>query len=121
MDDGGVGCDVLVVGAGPTGLTLAAQLRAFGATVRIVDKLLDRAPESRALAVQPRTCGFARTPFWSSDQTVTSAAAPTTAMLAPPSVTWLAGWRIDVRSTAPRDQCTLYSDGYALQRPLEVP
>lgn len=55
MDEGGVGCDVLVVGAGPTGLTLAAQLRAFGATVRIVDKLLDRAPESRALAVQPRT------------------------------------------------------------------
>jgi threonine dehydrogenase-like Zn-dependent dehydrogenase len=29
--------DVLVVGAGPTGLTLAAQLQAFGATCRIVD------------------------------------------------------------------------------------
>jgi 2-polyprenyl-6-methoxyphenol hydroxylase-like FAD-dependent oxidoreductase len=47
--------DVLVVGAGPTGLTLAAQLRAFGATVRIVDRQLDRVHESRALAVQPRT------------------------------------------------------------------
>jgi 2-polyprenyl-6-methoxyphenol hydroxylase-like FAD-dependent oxidoreductase len=47
--------DVLVVGAGPTGLTLAAQLRAFGATVRIVDRLLDRVHESRALAIQPRT------------------------------------------------------------------
>ena len=47
--------DVLVVGAGPTGLTLAAQLQAFGATVRIVDRQLDRAHESRALAVQPRT------------------------------------------------------------------
>jgi 2-polyprenyl-6-methoxyphenol hydroxylase-like FAD-dependent oxidoreductase len=47
--------DVLVVGAGPTGLTLAAQLRALGATVRIVDRLPDRVHESRALAVQPRT------------------------------------------------------------------
>jgi 2-polyprenyl-6-methoxyphenol hydroxylase-like FAD-dependent oxidoreductase len=47
--------DVLVVGAGPTGLTLAAQLRALGGTVRIVDRQLDRVRESRALAVQPRT------------------------------------------------------------------
>ena len=47
--------DVLVVGAGPTGLTLAAQLQVFGATVRIVDRQLDRVRESRALAVQPRT------------------------------------------------------------------
>ena len=47
--------DVLVVGAGPTGLTLAAQLQAFGARVRIVDRQLDRVHESRALAVQPRT------------------------------------------------------------------
>jgi 2-polyprenyl-6-methoxyphenol hydroxylase-like FAD-dependent oxidoreductase len=47
--------DVLVVGAGPTGLTLAGQLRAFGATVRIIDRQLDRVQESRALAVQPRT------------------------------------------------------------------
>jgi 2-polyprenyl-6-methoxyphenol hydroxylase-like FAD-dependent oxidoreductase len=47
--------DVLVVGAGPTGLTLAAQLHALGAAVRIVDRQLDRVHESRALAVQPRT------------------------------------------------------------------
>jgi 2-polyprenyl-6-methoxyphenol hydroxylase-like FAD-dependent oxidoreductase len=47
--------DVLVVGAGPTGVTLAAQLQACGATVRIVDRQLDRVHESRALAVQPRT------------------------------------------------------------------
>jgi 2-polyprenyl-6-methoxyphenol hydroxylase-like FAD-dependent oxidoreductase len=53
--DTGDPLDVLVVGAGPTGLTLAAQLQAFGATVRIVDRQLDRVHESRALAVQPRT------------------------------------------------------------------
>jgi 2-polyprenyl-6-methoxyphenol hydroxylase-like FAD-dependent oxidoreductase len=47
--------DVLVVGAGPTGLTLAAQLQAFGTRFRLVDRLLDRVHESRALAVQPRT------------------------------------------------------------------
>jgi 2-polyprenyl-6-methoxyphenol hydroxylase-like FAD-dependent oxidoreductase len=46
---------VLVVGAGPTGLTLAAQLHALGASVRIVDRQLDRVHESRALAVLPRT------------------------------------------------------------------
>ncbi|HET6774507.1 MAG TPA: FAD-dependent monooxygenase [Acidimicrobiales bacterium] len=51
----GTGTDVLVVGAGPTGLTLAAQLRACGAAVRIVDRLADRVHESRALAIQPRT------------------------------------------------------------------
>ena len=47
--------DVLIVGAGPTGLTLAAELRALEASVRIVDSQLDRVHESRALAVQPRT------------------------------------------------------------------
>jgi 2-polyprenyl-6-methoxyphenol hydroxylase-like FAD-dependent oxidoreductase len=47
--------DVLVAGAGPTGLTLAAQCRAIGAGVRIVDRQLDRVHESRALAVLPRT------------------------------------------------------------------
>ncbi|MET7619896.1 FAD-dependent monooxygenase [Streptomyces sp. NPDC005408] len=47
--------DVLVVGAGPTGLALAAQLHAYGARFRIVDRHLDRARESRALAIQPRT------------------------------------------------------------------
>ncbi len=46
---------VLVVGAGPTGLALAAQLRWAGARFRIVDRSLDRAHESRALAVQART------------------------------------------------------------------
>ncbi|MGI3204130.1 FAD-dependent monooxygenase [Streptomyces sp. GLT-R25] len=47
--------DVLVVGAGPTGLALAAQLRSYGVTFRIIDRSLDLARESRALAIQPRT------------------------------------------------------------------
>jgi 2-polyprenyl-6-methoxyphenol hydroxylase-like FAD-dependent oxidoreductase len=47
--------DVLVAGAGPTGLTLAAQLAASGVRVRLIDRGLDRVHESRALAIQPRT------------------------------------------------------------------
>jgi 2-polyprenyl-6-methoxyphenol hydroxylase-like FAD-dependent oxidoreductase len=47
--------DVLVVGAGPTGLALATQLQEDGVRVRLIDRLLDRTRESRALAVQPRT------------------------------------------------------------------
>jgi 2-polyprenyl-6-methoxyphenol hydroxylase-like FAD-dependent oxidoreductase len=47
--------NVLIVGAGPTGLALATQLQAMGASLRIVDRQLDAVHESRALAVQPRT------------------------------------------------------------------
>jgi 2-polyprenyl-6-methoxyphenol hydroxylase-like FAD-dependent oxidoreductase len=47
--------DVLVVGAGPTGLTLASQLARFKVRFRIIDKARDRARESRALGVQART------------------------------------------------------------------
>ena len=47
--------DVLIVGAGPTGLALAAQLIAFGATVRIIDRRSTPVRPSRALVVQPRT------------------------------------------------------------------
>jgi 2-polyprenyl-6-methoxyphenol hydroxylase-like FAD-dependent oxidoreductase len=62
-------CDVLVVGAGPTGLVLAAQLRASGVAVRVVDRALDRVRESRALAVQPRTLEVLR-PFGVAEQLV---------------------------------------------------
>ena len=47
--------DVLIVGAGPTGLTLAGQLARFDVRFRIIDKASDRARESRALAVQARS------------------------------------------------------------------
>ena len=51
----GFNLDVLIVGAGPTGLALAMQLRRFGGRFRIIDKLDDRTRESRALAVQARS------------------------------------------------------------------
>lgn len=46
---------VIVVGAGPTGLTLAAQLLARGIPVRIIDKAEGPAPHSRALGIHART------------------------------------------------------------------
>jgi 2-polyprenyl-6-methoxyphenol hydroxylase-like FAD-dependent oxidoreductase len=47
--------EVLVVGAGPTGLAMAAFLAAHRIRPRLIDRNLDRARESRALAIQPRT------------------------------------------------------------------
>jgi len=47
--------DVLVVGAGPTGLMLANQLVRRGVRVRIIDRHAGPARESRALGVQART------------------------------------------------------------------
>src|SRR6266850_4458237 len=47
--------DVLVVGAGPTGLMLANQLVRHGVRVRIIDRRAGPARESRALGVQART------------------------------------------------------------------
>jgi 2-polyprenyl-6-methoxyphenol hydroxylase-like FAD-dependent oxidoreductase len=46
---------VLVVGAGPSGLVLALWLAKAGVPVRIVDKLAQAGTTSRALAVQART------------------------------------------------------------------
>jgi 2-polyprenyl-6-methoxyphenol hydroxylase-like FAD-dependent oxidoreductase len=48
-------CEVIVAGAGPTGLLCAALLARRGVRVRIFDKNADQAHESRALVVQPRT------------------------------------------------------------------
>jgi 2-polyprenyl-6-methoxyphenol hydroxylase-like FAD-dependent oxidoreductase len=47
--------EVLIVGAGPTGLALAVELRAYGVPFRLIDRQPDRVHESRALAIQPRT------------------------------------------------------------------
>src|SRR6266404_5447779 len=50
--------DVLIVGAGPTGLVLALWLTLLGVRVRIVDKTAQAGTTSRALAVQARTLEF---------------------------------------------------------------
>ena len=46
---------VLVIGAGPTGLTLALALRRRGIACRLVEQAPEPAPQSRALLVQART------------------------------------------------------------------
>ncbi|MCI0545728.1 MAG: FAD-dependent monooxygenase [Candidatus Rokubacteria bacterium] len=51
---------VLIVGAGPTGLVLALWLTRAGVRVRIVDKAAEPGTTSRALAVQARTLEFYR-------------------------------------------------------------
>jgi 2-polyprenyl-6-methoxyphenol hydroxylase-like FAD-dependent oxidoreductase len=47
--------DVLIVGAGPTGLVLALWLTKLGVRVRIIDKTAEPGTTSRALAVSART------------------------------------------------------------------
>lgn len=47
--------DVLIIGAGPTGLVLALWLTRLGVKVRIIDKTAAPGTTSRALAVQART------------------------------------------------------------------
>jgi 2-polyprenyl-6-methoxyphenol hydroxylase-like FAD-dependent oxidoreductase len=50
--------EVLIVGAGPTGLVLALWLTRLGVRARIVDKTSEPGTTSRALAVQARTLEF---------------------------------------------------------------
>jgi 2-polyprenyl-6-methoxyphenol hydroxylase-like FAD-dependent oxidoreductase len=47
--------DVLIVGAGPTGLVLALWLTKLGVKIRIIDKTAEPGTTSRALAVHART------------------------------------------------------------------
>ena len=55
-------CDteILVVGAGPTGLTVALQSRLSGAKVRIIEQRSEPRSWAPALAVQPRTMEILR-------------------------------------------------------------
>jgi 2-polyprenyl-6-methoxyphenol hydroxylase-like FAD-dependent oxidoreductase len=52
--------DVLIVGAGPTGLVLALWLTRLGVRIRIIDQTAEPGTTSRALAVQARTLEFYR-------------------------------------------------------------
>jgi 2-polyprenyl-6-methoxyphenol hydroxylase-like FAD-dependent oxidoreductase len=47
--------EVLIVGAGPTGLMLACQLAIYGIAFRIIDKTEDHTTQSRALVIQARS------------------------------------------------------------------
>jgi 2-polyprenyl-6-methoxyphenol hydroxylase-like FAD-dependent oxidoreductase len=47
--------DVLIVGAGPSGLVMALWLNKLGVSVRLIDKATEPGTTSRALAVQART------------------------------------------------------------------
>jgi 2-polyprenyl-6-methoxyphenol hydroxylase-like FAD-dependent oxidoreductase len=51
VENGGV----LVVGAGPVGLTMAAELARHGIRPRIIDRLKQPLPYCRAIGVTPRT------------------------------------------------------------------
>ncbi|MBT2450751.1 FAD-dependent monooxygenase [Streptomyces sp. ISL-43] len=59
--------DVLIVGAGPVGLSAAAELRRHAVPCRLVDRLPARLPYAKAVGIQPRTLeiwdriGLART------------------------------------------------------------
>lgn len=48
-------CDVLIIGAGPVGVTLALELAHQKVSFRIIDKAVERSDKSRAMVVQPRT------------------------------------------------------------------
>ncbi len=47
--------DVLIVGAGPTGLILATELTRRGVACRIIEKRTARSTRSKALAIHART------------------------------------------------------------------
>src|ERR1700754_516869 len=46
---------VLIVGAGPVGMTMASELVRYGVPVRIIDKAAQRTDKSKALVVWSRT------------------------------------------------------------------
>ena len=88
--------DVLVVGAGPVGLTLAAELARHGTRCRIIDKLPQLSPYCRAIGVTPRTLevwddmGIARTMI---DAGI-----------------WIKGLRSIVHPHAPKDELLEFDD-----------
>ena len=58
MKEAGAATDVLIAGAGPTGLMLALWLTRLGVRVRVVDPKPGPTKETRAIGVQARTLEF---------------------------------------------------------------
>jgi 2-polyprenyl-6-methoxyphenol hydroxylase-like FAD-dependent oxidoreductase len=52
--------DVLIVGAGPTGITLAISLKLLGLDCVVIDQLPEAPDDTRAAGVQPRTLEYLR-------------------------------------------------------------
>jgi len=50
-----ISCDVLVIGAGPTGLMASYLLRRCGVDVRVIDKRAEPSAESRAGVMSSRS------------------------------------------------------------------
>ncbi|WP_329263118.1 FAD-dependent monooxygenase [Streptomyces sp. NBC_01478] len=55
MGHAGMDADVVIAGAGPTGLMLACELRLAGVDVMVVERLAERTGESRAGGIHSRT------------------------------------------------------------------
>ncbi len=55
VEDIGMDADVVIAGAGPTGLMLACELRLAGVDVTVVERLAERTGESRAGGLHSRT------------------------------------------------------------------
>jgi 2-polyprenyl-6-methoxyphenol hydroxylase-like FAD-dependent oxidoreductase len=55
LDEQSAAIDVLIVGAGPSGLTLACDLARRGVNFRIVDKIAPYFAGSRGKGLQPRS------------------------------------------------------------------
>lgn len=88
--------DVLVVGAGPVGLVMAAGLRRHGARVRIVDSRTEPLPFCRAIGVTPRTLEVYEEMGVAADMINAGL--------------WLEGVRVDVRDVVSRTQTVDFSD-----------
>lgn len=88
--------EVLVVGAGPVGLTLAAELARHGVRCRIIDRLAQPSPYCRAIGVTPRTLEV-----W---EDMGVARATIDAGL------WIDGFRSLIAGHPPHDAVTDYSD-----------
>jgi 2-polyprenyl-6-methoxyphenol hydroxylase-like FAD-dependent oxidoreductase len=69
---------VLVIGAGPVGLTMAGELARFGVPVRIVDKSAARTDKSKALALWSRSLALIDRMVREGGQTPPAKTAPAT-------------------------------------------